>query len=105
MAGKGTISITFKLDGDGKGFRAIAQDANGLRTVMASTLEQSEALKTSLINWSAAVQGLQGVDRAVQQLNVSLQSATTEYNGFDKAMRAANTMAGKDSAGFKQTVP
>lgn len=102
MAGKGTISITFKLDGDGKGFRAIAQDANGLRTVMASTLEQSEALKTSLINWSAAVQGLQGVDRAVQQLNVSLQSATTEYNGFDKAMRAANTMAGKDSAGFKQ---
>lgn len=102
MAGKGTISITFKLDGDGKGFRAIAQDANGLRTVMASTLEQSEALKTSLINWSAAVQGLQGVDRAVQQLNVTLQSATTEYNGFDKAMRAANTMAGKDSAGFKQ---
>lgn len=102
MAGKGTISITFKLDGDGKGFRAIAQDANGLRTVMASTLEQSEALKTSLINWGAAVQGLQGVDRAVQQLNASLQSATTEYNDFDKAMRAANTLAEKDSAGFKR---
>ena len=102
MAGKGTISITFKLDGDGKGFRAIAQDANGLRTVMASTLEQSEALKTSLINWSAAVQGLQGIDRAVGQISSQLNSITSESEEFNKAMKMANTMAGKDSAGFKQ---
>lgn len=102
MAGKGTISITFKLDGDGKGFRAIAQDANGLRTVMASTLEQSEALKTSLINWSAAVQGLQGVDRAVGQISSQLNAITSESEKFNKAMKEANTMAGKDSTGFKQ---
>lgn len=102
MAGKGTISITFKLDGDGKGFRAIAQDANGLRTVMASTLEQSEALKTSLINWSAAVQGLQGVDCAVGQISSQLNAITSESEEFNKAMKEANTMAGKDSAGFKQ---
>lgn len=102
MAGKSTISITFKLDGDGKGFKAIAQDANGLRTVMASTLEQSEALKTSLINWSAAVQGLQGVERAVGQISNQLNAITSESEEFSKAMREANTMAGKDSAGFKQ---
>ncbi len=102
MAGKGTISITFKFDGDGKGFKAIAQDANGLRTVMASTLEQSEALKTSLVNWSAAVQGLQSVDRAVNQISSQLNSITSESEEFNKAMKEANTMAGKDSAGFKQ---
>lgn len=102
MAGKGTISITFKLDGDGKGFRAIAQDANGLRTVMASTLEQSEALKTSLVNWSAAVQGLQGVDKAVNSIAGQLNSITSESEEFNKAMKEANTMASKDSAGFKQ---
>lgn len=102
MAGKGTISITFKLDGDGKGFRAIAQDANGLRTVMASTLEQSEALKTSLVNWSAAVQGLQSVDQAVSQISSQLNAITSESEEFNKAMKEANTMAGKDSAGFKQ---
>lgn len=102
MAGKGTISITFKLDGDGKGFRAIAQDANGLRTVMASTLEQSEALKTSLVNWSAAVQGLQGVDCAVGQISSQLNAITSESEEFNKAMKEANTMASKDSAGFKQ---
>ena len=102
MAGKSTISITFKLDGDGKGFKAIAQDANGLRTVMASTLEQSEALKTSLINWSAAVQGLQSADRAVGQISSQLNAITGESEEFNKAMKEANTMAGKDSAGFKQ---
>ena len=102
MAGKSTISITFKLDGDGKGFRAIAQDANGLRTVMASTLEQSEALKTSLVNWSAAVQGLQGVDKAINQIASQLNSITSESEEFNKAMKMANTMAGKDSAGFKE---
>lgn len=102
MAGKGTISITFKLDGDGKGFRAIAHDANGLRTVMASTLEQSEALKTSLVNWSAAVQGLQSVHQAVSQISSQLNAITSESEEFNKAMKEANTMAGKDSAGFKQ---
>lgn len=102
MAGKGTISITFKLDGDGKGFKAIAQDANGLRTVMTATLEQSEKLKTSLINWSAAVQGLQGIDHAVNQISDKLSSITSESQQFTKAMKEANTMAGKDSEGFKQ---
>lgn len=102
MAGKGTISITFKLDGDGKGFRAIAQDADGLRTVMQSTLQQSEQLKTSLLNWSAAVQGLQAATNAVNQLNGVMQGLTADSASFGKAMKAANTMAGKDAAGFKQ---
>lgn len=90
------------MDADGKGFRAIAQDAKGLRTVMTSTLEQSEALKTSLLNWSAAVQGLQSVERAVNQISGQLNSITAESRDFSKAMKEANTMAGKDSAGFKQ---
>lgn len=100
MAGKSTISITFKLDGDGKGFKAIANDANGLKTVMASVLQQTEALKTSMINWSAAVQGLKAVDGAVNQLSGVLSSITGESAEFSKAMKEANTMAGKDSAGF-----
>ena len=102
MAGNGTISITFKLDGDGKGFKAIAQDANGLKIVMTSTLEASEKLKTSLVNWSAAVQGLQAVTGAANQISNTLASITGESVQFSKAMKAANTMAGKDSEGFKQ---
>lgn len=74
-----TISITFKLDGDGKGFRAIAQDADGLRTIMGATMQQSEQLKTSLINWSAAVQGLQAVTNAVSQLENAMQGLADVY--------------------------
>lgn len=90
------------MDADGKGFKAIARDANGLRTVFASTLEQTETLKKSLINWSAAVQGLQSVDSAVNQISNSLNAITRESEDFNKAMREANTMAGKNSAGFNR---
>ena len=102
MAGKGTISITFKLDGDGKGFKAIAKDADGLKTVMGATLQTAERLKTSLINWSAAVQGIQTASNAFNQLNGVLQGLTEDSNAYSAAMRAANTMAGKDATGFEQ---
>ncbi|MCM1022418.1 MAG: phage tail tape measure protein, partial [Muribaculaceae bacterium] len=100
MAGKSTISITFKLDGDGKGFKAIAKDANGLRSVMSAVMEESDRLKTSLINWSSAVQGLQAVTGAADKISNTLASITGESTQFSNAMKAANTMAGKDSTGF-----
>ena len=101
MAGKGTISITFRLNGDGKGFKALANDAEGLKRVMESTLQQSEGLKKSLINWSAAVTGIQSASNAISQLNSVLQAVTADSASFASEMRAANTMAGKDAAGFE----
>ena len=94
--------MTFKMLTDGKGFKALAQSADGLRAVMRGTIEQAETLKKSLINWSACVQGLQSVSNAVGQLSSQLSSITAESGEFNKAMRAANTMAGKDAAGFKK---
>ena len=94
--------MTFKMLTDGKGFKALAQSADGLRAVMRGTIEQAETLKKSLINWSACVQGLQSVSNAVGQLSSQLSSITAESGEFNKAMREANTMAGKDAAGFKK---
>lgn len=94
--------MTFKMLTDSKGFKALAQSADGLRAVMRGTIEQAETLKKSLINWSACVQGLQSVSNAVGQLSSQLSSITAESGDFNKAMRAANTMAGKDAAGFKK---
>lgn len=101
MAGKSTVTITFKVDGDNKGFKNLAQNADGLRTAMNSALKSANELKTSLINWSAAAQGLQSVSNAVNQISTQLSSITAESEQFNKAMRAANTMAGKGEAGFK----
>lgn len=45
MAGKSTISITFKIDGDSKQFKDLINDADGLKKVIQSTITQSDNLK------------------------------------------------------------
>lgn len=100
MAGKSTISITFKLDGDGKGFKDLSQNADGLKQAMAAAIVEADKLKSSLINWSQGVQALGAVSNAVSQLNGTLQDITADSRAFGAAMKAANTMAGKNAEGF-----
>lgn len=100
MAGKSTISITFKLDGDGKGFKDLSQNADGLKQAMTAAIVEADKLKSSLINWSQGVQALGAVSNAVGQLNGTLQDITADSRAFGAAMRVANTMAGKDAEGF-----
>lgn len=100
MAGKSTISITFKLDGDGKGFKDLSQNADGLKQAMTAAIVEADKLKSSLINWSQGVQALDAVSNAVSQLNGTLQDITADSRAFGAAMRVANTMAGKNAEGF-----
>jgi len=100
MAGKSTISITFKLDGDGKGFKDLSQNADGLKQAMTAAIVEADKLKSSLINWSQGVQALGAVSNAVGQLNGTLQNITADSRAFGAAMKAANTMAGKNAEGF-----
>lgn len=100
MAGKSTISITFKLDGDGKGFKDLSQNADGLKQAMTAAIVEADKLKSSLINWSQGVQALGAVSNAVSQLNGTLQDITADSRAFGTAMKAANTMAGKNAEGF-----
>ena len=100
MAGKSTISITFKLDGDGKGFKDLSQNADGLKQAMTAAIVEADKLKSSLINWSQGVQALGAVSNAVSQLNGTLQDITADNRAFGAAMRVANTMAGKNAEGF-----
>ena len=100
MAGKSTISITFKLDGDGKGFKDLSQNADGLKQAMTASIVEADKLKSSLINWSQGVQALGAVSNAVGQLNGTLQDITADSRAFGAAMKAANTMAGKNAEGF-----
>lgn len=102
MAGKSTISITFKLDGDGKGFKDLSQNADGLKQAMTAAIVEADKLKSSLINWSQGVQALGAVSNAVSQLNGTLQDITADSRAFGAAMRAANTMAGKNAEGFAE---
>ena len=100
MAGKNTISITFKLDGDGKGFKELANDASGLKSVMSSAIVEAQKLDKALINWSQSVQAIGAVSNAISQLNNVFQTVTEDSRAFGAAMKATNTMAGKDAEGF-----
>lgn len=97
-----TISISFQITDANKGLAQLSVNADELRKLLVASVEQAEQLKSKFVNIASVATSLRAISDAFQQLNGSLQSATAEYNGFDKAIRAANTMAGKDADGFKR---
>ena len=87
MAGKSTISITFKLEGDGKGFKELAKDAEGLKSVITSTVTEAEQLKGNVINFAALATGLNAAQRSFGQL----QSAMSDLAGAYAVQEANET--------------
>ncbi len=79
MAGKSTISITFKLDGDEKGFKDLAKDAEGLKKVMNSTIVVADKLKQSVINFAAIATGIDQAQKSIQQLQGVFKELTDTY--------------------------
>ena len=88
MAGKSTISITFKIDGDSKEFKELITDADGLKKVIQSTITQSDNLKKSLINWSQGVQAISAITDTIG--NVS--SAMSQFSERMRSLQSANIM-------------
>lgn len=88
MAGKSTISITFKIDGDSKEFKELITDADGLKKVIQSTISQSDNLKKSLINWSQGVQAISAITDTIG--NVS--SALSQFSERMRSLQSANIM-------------
>ena len=79
MAGKSTISITFKLDSDGKGFKDLANDAEGLKKIITSTVTEAQQLKGNFINFAALATGIDAMQRSFGQLQTGLQSLADAY--------------------------
>lgn len=79
MAGKSTISITFKLDGDGKSFKDLAKDAEGLKKVISSTVSEAQQLKGSVINFAALATGLDAAQRSFSQLQAGMKNLADAY--------------------------
>lgn len=79
MAGKSTISITFKLDGDGKGFKELSADADGLKKVISSAVSEAQALNTEAINFAAIASSLDAMQRGFQELLNGMQDLADAY--------------------------
>lgn len=102
MAKDTAISISFKISEDANGLKRITADAAEFRKAMQGAVHVSTEFQNKFINLAAVATGLRGVADSARQLSGMLGNLTGESAEFNKAMRAANTMAGRDAAGFKQ---
>lgn len=102
MANNSTISVTLKLNSSHKDWNALLNDADALKAMMQNAVVEAEHLKKSIINWSQSVQAINAVSNAVGQLNGVIQGVVAESNGFEKSMRAVNTMASKNAEGYEE---
>lgn len=79
MAGNSTISITFKLDSDGKGFKDLSRDAEGLKKVITSTVTEAQQLKGRVINFAALATGIDAAQRSFGQLQAGMKDLADAY--------------------------
>lgn len=102
MAAKNAIAIDFIIQDGKDGLKKLILDADGLRKVMEENVKVADGFQKKVFNIAATATSIQSLSGAAQQLIGVLQGLTSESLSFSKAMKAANTMAGKDSAGFEQ---
>lgn len=102
MAGKGAISVDVVIKEGKDGLKSLILDADGLRKIMEANIQVAQRFEKKVFDFAALTTGISAVNNAAGQLSSTLQSITSESEEFNKAMKEANTMAGKDSAGFKQ---
>lgn len=102
MAKNIDIALNFKTNGEGK-IEGLSMDLRDFeRAAKAAAKAAKEVDKhwyDSIANVSAACATF---GNSMGHLQSSLESLSAGYKDFDKSMRLANTMAGKDAAGFEQ---
>ena len=95
------VKFNIKLNVDGKDVVVQAStNVQQLADKLGVVHDKVTAADRAFFQWSQSVQGLSSVSNAVGQLNSVLQNITGDSMNFAKAMKQANTMAGKDAAGF-----
>lgn len=102
MARKGAVSVDVVIKEGKDGLKKLTLDADALRKIMETNIQVAQRFEKKVFGFAALTTSINAVDNAFGQLSSTLLSITGESEGFNKAMKEANTMAGKDSAGFKQ---
>lgn len=102
MAGRGAVSLDIVIKEGRDGLKTLTVDANALHKIMESNISAAQRFEKKIVGFAALATGVNAVGSAFGQLASTMQSITGESQEFSKAMREANTMAGKDSAGFNK---
>lgn len=95
MAGKSTISISFKLDGDSKSFKDLSNSADGFKGVIQATITESDHLKKSLINWSQGLQAINAITDTISTVSSAFSSLSEKMKGFQQDNILTTQLTGK----------
>lgn len=95
------IKFNIRILVDGKEQLVTATtSAADLQRTMERAKGSAARLRDTLLGYTQTVQAMQDIAGAVSRLAGTLNGVTEESRAFGAAMRAANTMAGKDAEGF-----
>lgn len=95
MAGKNIISFNIKLDVDGKNLKILADDAEGLKTVMKGTVVEADKVKKSLLNWSQATQAMASISSVMKDVSGALNDLSDKMKSVQQESMLVATLTGK----------
>ena len=101
MAKDVKFNIDLVIDGQKHIVQASA-DVKYLAQQLGIADRQSRNLTRSMINTNQIITGWQNIASSIKQITAAFNDITAESREFSSAMKAVNTMAGKDSAGFEK---
>lgn len=96
------VTVKIKLDTDSSGVTSATVDVNELDKAVESVVKSVSKAKDSFGDFADSAMAMAAVCELANNLNGQIQSLSASYNDFNQAMRAVNTMAGKDEAEFKK---
>ena len=102
MAQKEAVTIDVRIVEGKDGLKKLAFDADALQKIMEKNIQVAKRFEQKVFSFAALTSSINAVNNAFGALSSTLDGLTGDSEEFSKAMRAANTMAGKDAAGFEK---
>lgn len=97
------VKFNIKLQVDGKDVVVQAStNVKQLADELGLVHDRVTAADKAFIKWTQSVMAISSVTNSIQQISGVLNTLTEDSRTFGAAMKAANTMAGKDADGFEQ---
>ena len=101
MAKQVNFTVNLKINGKDVLVEA-GMDARNFARGLGLAKSKAEELRSQLLHLNQATAAFHNIHNAVNSITSVLNNLTEESQSFSSAMKAANTMAGKDAAGFNE---
>lgn len=101
MAEQVNFTVNLKINGK-DALVEVGEDARHFAKELGVARSSAEKLGTYLVNFGQIQQSFQNLQNGLQSITGVLNNLTEESRSIGGAMKAANTMAGKDAAGFER---